>query len=150
MIDKYVLILKKECVDRRFMDLTNEEIYTVFSRNLVLIKRLDVFMNTAKLDQNTNKKLREKFGKIYRAIRRNPRYSVHLLPPYMPVEISVSIWNSSNQTISYREVTGTTPLGESDKVITPKFKSIDFNARSSEREKEKTIKHPDNEMDMSR
>lgn len=139
MINNYILILKKECVDHRFMDMSNEEIYTVFSQNLILVKRLDVFMNTSKLDQNIDKGLREKFVKFYRAIRRNPRYSVHLLPPNEPVEISVPIWNSLTQTISYREACGTTPLGEMDMIITPTFKSIDFNAGSLAAHKEITM-----------
>ena len=113
-IDKYILVVKKECLDHRFKNMSNKDIFLSFKQNLIIVKFLDFFLNTHIAD-NPN------ISKFYRYVRRYPYYIPKYISSDEELNISLSLWKSSEQTVAYHEKQIDTINGEKDFTINYEF-----------------------------
>ena len=128
MLNNYVLILRKDCIDHRFKNMTNKSICFVLENKFFKIKDLDIFKNTAnpKNIDRMDPLDRYKYAIMHESMHKNPEYTVHHLPKGGSINITTFLWESVVQTISYHEEIGITPLGENDKIIRARFRGATF------------------------
>lgn len=116
-IDKYILVIKKECLDHRFKNMSNKDIFLSFKQKLIVVKFLDFFINT----QNANN---PDISKFYRYVRRYPYYIPKYISSDEELNISLPLWKSSVQTVTYREEQIEAINGKKDFTINHEFLGI--------------------------
>lgn len=123
-VDSCILVLDKKCVDKKFKDMTNDEIYEAFRKNIIDIRTLDFVKNIESIIAKNKTEPKDKLAVIHRAIKKRSSYSVQRLNPNKKLTIDVPLWENSSQLVDYHEELNEAPSGSKDYVIKFKYSGI--------------------------
>lgn len=123
-IENCILVLDKKCVDKRFKNMSNKDIYDAFKNKLIDVKELEFVKNLDSTATKNNPDSKSKLAIVHKAIHKKSTYSVEKLASKKGLTVEVPLWANSSQLVDYHEHLDEAPNGSDDYVIKFKYSGI--------------------------